>query len=74
MNTMEIEDNETDLRAKLQNAVAKAKETCERLEQKTVAAARTADTAVRSHPYQAAGIAFGLGVLLGVLWKKTRPD
>ena len=75
MNTIAIEDNEkTDLRVKLENAVAKAKDACERLEQKTVAAAKTTDKAVRTHPYQAAGIAFGLGILLGVLWKRSRLD
>jgi ElaB/YqjD/DUF883 family membrane-anchored ribosome-binding protein len=75
MNTIEREDNEkSEIRAKLDSAIQKAKETCERLEEKTVAAAKAADTAVRKHPYQSAGIAFGLGLLIGALVMRSRRD
>ena len=60
------------LRAKLESAVEKAKALYERLEEKTVAAAKAADQTVREHPYQAIGIAFGLGVLIGVLAARCR--
>ena len=73
MNAIATEDNEkTNIRAKLESAIEKAKGTCERLEEKTVAAAKTADKAVRTHPYQAVGIAFGLGLLVGVLAMRSR--
>ena len=73
MNTTITEGNDrADIRAKLEAAVEKAKQTCERLEQKTVAAAKATDKAVRTHPYQTAGIAFGLGLLAGVLVMKSR--
>ena len=73
MNAIVTEDNEkTNIRAKLESAIEKAKDTCERLEEKTVAAAKTADKAVRTHPYQAMGIAFGVGLLVGVLALKSR--
>ena len=73
MNAIATEDNEkTNIRAKLESAIEKAKDTCERLEEKTVAAAKTADKAVRSHPYQAVGVAFGLGLLVGVLAMRSR--
>jgi ElaB/YqjD/DUF883 family membrane-anchored ribosome-binding protein len=52
----------------------KAKAVCERLQNQTAAAAKTADKAIREHPYQAAGIAFGLGVLVGVLAVLSRRD
>ena len=51
----------------MESAIEKAKDACERLEQKTVAAAKTADKAIRAHPYRAMGIVFGLGLLAGVI-------
>ena len=73
MNAIATEDNEkTNIRAKLEGAIEKAKDACERLEEKTVAAAKTADKAVRTHPYQAIGIAFGVGLLVGVLATRGR--
>ncbi|SPE50863.1 conserved hypothetical protein [Verrucomicrobia bacterium] len=39
----------------------------QRAEQKAVEQAKAADQLVRQHPYQTIGVAFGLGVLLGVL-------
>jgi ElaB/YqjD/DUF883 family membrane-anchored ribosome-binding protein len=62
------------LRAKLETAVEKAKALYERLEEKTIAAAKVADQTVREHPYQAIGIAFGVGVLIGVLAARSRRD
>jgi len=56
-----------ELRARLEAATEKAKEVCKHLQEATVAAAKATDQAVREHPYQAIGIAFGVGVLIGVL-------
>ena len=68
MNALTTEDKEkTKIRAKLEEAIEKAKGACQRLEEKTLAAAKTADKAVRTHPYPALGIAFGAGLLVGVL-------
>jgi ElaB/YqjD/DUF883 family membrane-anchored ribosome-binding protein len=68
-------DNEKrDLRARLEAATEKAKEVCQRLQDETVSAAKATDKAVREHPYQSIGIAFGLGVLLGVLVTRARRD
>jgi ElaB/YqjD/DUF883 family membrane-anchored ribosome-binding protein len=63
-----------DLRAKLEAATEKAKEVCKRLQDETVAAAKATDKAVREHPYQAIGIAFGVGVLIGVLVTRARRE
>jgi len=62
------------LREKLQTAIDKAKEAYEKLEDKTVAAAKATDHAVREHPYHAVGIAFGIGLLVGVLTARARRD
>jgi len=56
-----------ELRTRLSNALESAKQTCQRLEEKTVEAAKATDRAIREHPYQSLGVAFGLGVLIGVL-------
>ena len=75
MNAIATEDNEkTNSRAKLEGAIERAKDACERLEGKTIAAAKTADKAVRTHPYPAIGIAFGAGLLVGVLAIRSRSD
>ena len=66
------ENEKSELRARLEAAIDKAKVACERLEEKTVAAAKATDKAVREHPYQAVGIAFGVGVLVGVLVARCR--
>jgi ElaB/YqjD/DUF883 family membrane-anchored ribosome-binding protein len=70
--TLRGDSEKSEIRARLEAAVEKAKATCERLEEKTVAAAKAADKAVREHPYQAIGIAFGVGVLIGVLASRAR--
>jgi ElaB/YqjD/DUF883 family membrane-anchored ribosome-binding protein len=73
MNALALEDNEkSEIRVKLESAIEKAKDGCERLEEKTVAGAKAADKAVREHPYQAIGIGFALGILIGVLAIRRR--
>ena len=74
--TMEATENRDtekhELRAKLEAATEKAKEVCKRLQEQTVAAAKAADKVVHDHPYQAVGIAFGVGLLIGVLATRCR--
>ena len=53
-------------REKLAAALEVAKETQRRLQEKAVASARAADTYIRANPYQSIGIAFGVGLLLGL--------
>ena len=54
-------------RARLQATLESAKATCHQIQEKTIAAAKATDKAIREHPYQAVGVAFGLGLLIGVL-------
>ena len=75
MDTTEPGDNETgELQAKLSAAIEKAKEVCQRLQDQTAAAAKATDRAVREHPYQSIGVAFGVGLLIGVLIARSRRD
>ncbi|HYG21409.1 MAG TPA: DUF883 family protein [Verrucomicrobiae bacterium] len=54
-------------RARLGVALEHAKVTCGELQQQTLAAAKKTDVVIRQHPYETIGIAFGLGLLIGVL-------
>ena len=57
----------TQARSRLSAALESAKATCQRWEERTVAAAKATDKTIRAHPYESIGIAFGLGLLVGVL-------
>jgi len=72
--TNRVEPEAGQIRASLEKAMEKAKDVCERLQNQTAAAAKAADKTVREHPYQSIGIAFGLGVLIGVLTSRSRRD
>ncbi len=48
-------------------ALQSAKETCGNLQEKAVQGAKGADEVVRENPYEAVGIAFGVGVLVGIV-------
>jgi ElaB/YqjD/DUF883 family membrane-anchored ribosome-binding protein len=56
-----------DLRMRLSTAIDSARETYRRLEEKAVAGAKATDKVIRDHPYESLGVAFGLGLLVGVL-------
>lgn len=56
-----------ELRSKLSTALESAKATCRKLEDKAVAGAKAADKTIREHPYESIGVAFGIGLLIGVL-------
>jgi hypothetical protein len=42
----------------------------QRVEKKSVEGVKVADRVVRDHPYETIGIAFGLGVLIGILVRR----
>ena len=58
-------------RTRVVAALERAKATCVHLQEQTVAtakaAAKKADTVIREHPYESIGVAFGIGLLIGVL-------
>jgi len=56
-----------DARKRLAAALDNAKDIAGRVRDKAVEGAQAADEAVREHPYQAIGIAFGVGALIGYL-------
>jgi len=56
-----------DIRMRLSSAIDSAKATYRRLEEKAVAGAKATDRVIREHPYESLGVAFGLGLLVGVL-------
>ena len=75
MEAIGVGDKEkAEVQSRLASTVAKAKEICARLEEQTVSAAKATDKVVREHPYQAIGIAFGIGLLIGVLAARSRRD
>jgi ElaB/YqjD/DUF883 family membrane-anchored ribosome-binding protein len=58
-------------RARLGVALERAKSTCQDVQEQSIAtakaAAKAADTVIRDHPYESIGVAFGVGLLIGVL-------
>ena len=57
----------SEARQRLAAALDSAKEIAGCVRDKAVESARAADEAVHEHPYQAIGIAFGLGAIVGYL-------
>ena len=74
MKTLEREEKNSEFTAKLEAAIERAKETCERLEERAAAAARTTDKVIRKHPYETIGVGLGLGLLIGLLVIRSRKD
>ena len=73
------------MESRIENIPSPANETCapssekimsdlkalvQRAEEKVVERAKAADLLVRDHPYQTIGLAFGLGLLIGVLARR----
>ena len=56
-----------EIRERLTETLDAAKRTYRRLREKSVENAKAADQTIREHPYQSIGVAFGVGLLIGVL-------
>jgi ElaB/YqjD/DUF883 family membrane-anchored ribosome-binding protein len=62
-----VSEKAHEMRDRLAQAVESAKATCRNLEEKTKECAKATDKVIRQHPYQFVGVAFGIGLLVGVL-------
>jgi len=63
----DVGDKAHAVRERLTDALDDAKRTCHHLEGKALDSAKAADKTIREHPYQSIGVAFGVGLLIGVL-------
>jgi len=61
------EEKVREARQRLAAALKGDREVCGQVRDKAVAAAKATDEAVHKHPYQAIGIALGVGALVGYL-------
>jgi ElaB/YqjD/DUF883 family membrane-anchored ribosome-binding protein len=52
----------------------KVKAACREMQSRTLSGAKAADRAIREHPYSVAGIAFGLGLVIGALALRRAGD
>jgi ElaB/YqjD/DUF883 family membrane-anchored ribosome-binding protein len=68
----EVSDKAKEARSRLMVALESAKERCEELQEKAVAGAKATDKVIRDHPYESIGVAFGVGLLIGVLVGRGR--
>jgi ElaB/YqjD/DUF883 family membrane-anchored ribosome-binding protein len=57
-------------RNRLTSALEAAKDAYATVQKKTVESAKATDKVIRENPYQAIGIAFAVGVLVGFLWNR----
>jgi len=58
-------------KAELVRTLDRLKVRCNKLSDKVTVGARQADQVIREHPYHSIGVAFGIGLVIGVL--VTRP-
>lgn len=63
----EVGEKTKEARARLTTALESAKANIQRLEQRAIEGAKATDRVIRDHPYQSLGVAFGVGLLIGVL-------
>jgi ElaB/YqjD/DUF883 family membrane-anchored ribosome-binding protein len=60
-------------RARLGRAIEAARRGCDRAQKRVKEGVKIADEVVHKHPYETAGVAFGVGLLLGALavWRRN---
>ena len=63
----------SEARKRLAAALDSGKKIFGRIKEKTVEGAKVTDEVLHEHPYQAVGIAFGIGALIGYLVARRRP-
>jgi ElaB/YqjD/DUF883 family membrane-anchored ribosome-binding protein len=70
----DVGEKAREARSRLMTALESAKHSAQVVQEKAIAGAKATDQAIRNHPYPALGIAFGVGVLIGVLAARSRRD
>ena len=63
----EVSEKAKEARSRLMAALEAAKGTCGQLQEKAIIGAKATDQVIRTHPYESIGVAFGVGLLIGVL-------
>jgi ElaB/YqjD/DUF883 family membrane-anchored ribosome-binding protein len=63
----EVSEKTRDARERLKTALDSARKSCQQLEERAIDGAKAADRVIREHPYPSIGVAFGIGLLLGLL-------
>lgn len=63
----ELSDAGGQMRERLSTALESAGDMGRRLRERAMNGARVTDKVIRENPYQSAGVAFGMGLLIGVL-------
>ncbi len=66
------EEKVVEARKRLGAALERGRDAIAAVRDKTVESAKAVDERVRAHPYQAVGIAFGVGAVLGYLLSSRR--
>jgi len=64
------EEKVVEARRRLVAAIEKGKDAWRSVQATAVKGAKVTDRAIREHPYHSLGIAFGVGILLGVLARR----
>jgi ElaB/YqjD/DUF883 family membrane-anchored ribosome-binding protein len=63
----ELGEKVREARTRLSASLDNCKGSLHKAEEKAIAGAKAADKVIREHPYQSLGLAFGVGLLIGVL-------
>lgn len=63
----ELNERTKEARLRLKDTLNSAKESCEALEETALNGVKLADRKIRTYPYEAIGIALGVGLVLGLL-------
>jgi ElaB/YqjD/DUF883 family membrane-anchored ribosome-binding protein len=67
-----LSEKAREARARLAASLASARAGLTKLNEKAIAGAKATDRVIRDNPYQSIGVAFGLGILIGVLVTRGR--
>lgn len=67
-----LSEKAREARARLAASLASARAGLTKLNEKAVQGAKATDRVIRDNPYQSIGVAFGIGILIGVLVTRGR--